>query len=53
MNESVMQRIRAGDTRAEVEYTRGLYDAAAAMGRGGQVAVERAAYMRDILRRCE
>jgi len=43
-------RIQGAVSRSEVEAVRDLYKAAAAAGRGGPVAPERAAYMRDILR---
>ena len=51
LDDAAMARIQGGVTRAEVEATRKLYQEAAAAGRGGAVAPERAAYMEDILKR--
>jgi len=45
-----MHRIQQSVTRAEVEAARNLYQEAAAAGRGGLVAPERAGYMADILK---
>ncbi|GKT26111.1 RHS repeat-associated core domain-containing protein [Acidovorax sp. SUPP3334] len=44
-----MQGIQSSMTRAEIETIRDFYRAAAANGRGGAVAPERAAYMEQIL----
>ncbi|WP_345536644.1 RHS repeat-associated core domain-containing protein [Variovorax defluvii] len=51
LDASAMARIQGSVARAEVEATRNLYREAAAAGRGGAVAPERAAYMEDILKR--
>jgi hypothetical protein len=50
LNASAMERIQGSVSRAEVEATRNLYKEAAAAGRGGNVAPQRAAYMEDILK---
>jgi hypothetical protein len=49
-NASAMERIQRSVSRAEVEATRNLYKEAAAAGRGGNFAPQRAAYMEDILK---
>lgn len=50
LDASAMARIQGGVTRAEVEAMRNLNREAAAAGRGGAVAPERAAYMEQILK---
>jgi RHS repeat-associated protein len=49
LNVSIATRIEASVSRAEIEATRNLYNEAAAVGRGGLVAPERAQLMQDIL----
>ncbi|MCZ8257732.1 MAG: RHS repeat-associated core domain-containing protein, partial [Polaromonas sp.] len=50
LDAAALVRIQASMSRAEVEAVRNLYIAAAAAGRGGAVAPERAAYMAQILK---
>lgn len=51
LDAAAMTRIQSGVSRAEVEATRKLYQEAAAAGRGGAVAPQRAEYMDRILQR--
>ena len=50
LDAAAMARIQGSVTKAEVEATRNLYRVAAAAGRGGAVAPQRAAYMEEILK---
>lgn len=50
LDAATLARVQASMSRAEVEAVRNLYNAAAAAGRGGAVAPERAAYIAQILK---
>jgi RHS repeat-associated protein len=50
LNSASVLRIQGTMTKAEIQAVESLYRAAAAAGRGGPVAPERAAYMAEILR---
>lgn len=50
LDAATMLRIQSNVTRREVEATLNLYKTAAAAGRGGAVAPQRAAYMEEILK---
>ena len=44
-----MARIQGSVTQAQVQTTLNMLEAATKVGKGGQVAIERAGYMQDIL----